>query len=94
MRSEEQRCEVAQSHVNETMSGMLKESKDYVVNSCSSISLTELKRLRDDDEYEEDTRVTSNPYVRFTKYKDNIEDTALKLATDNVKAAEQLEGDL
>ena len=37
--------------------------------------------------------MTSNHYVRMCKTKDNIEDQTLKTATDNIKMAEDLEGD-
>ena len=38
--------------------------------------------------------MTSNNYIKACKTKDGIEDETLKLATDNVKMAEDLEGDL
>ena len=76
------------------MAGVLKESKDYIIKSLGSISLTELKRLQNDEEFEEDTRQTSQPYVRMCKYKDGIEDATLKLAKDNLSSVEHLEGDL
>lgn len=43
------------------MSGMLKESKEYIIKSLHSISLTELKRMQADEEYEDDTLMTSQP---------------------------------
>jgi hypothetical protein len=53
---------------------MVKEAKDYVASSLASISLSELKRLGDDEEYSEDTLMTSNPYVKMRKHKDDQED--------------------
>ena len=38
--------------------------------------------------------MTSNNYIKACKTKDNIEDETLKLATNNIKMAEDLEGDL
>ena len=38
--------------------------------------------------------MTSSHYVKMCKKKDAIEDEALKLATENIKLAEDLEGDL
>ena len=38
--------------------------------------------------------MTSNNYIKACKTKDNIEDDTLKLATNNIKMAEDLEGDL
>ena len=50
--------------------------------------------MADDEEYQEDTRTTSTNYVRVCKAKDNIEDQALKTATENIRGAEDLEGDI
>lgn len=60
----------------------------------TSLSLTELKKLKEDSEYQEDTTMTSNLYVRFCKQKDGVEDQTLFTANKNIKAAEDLEGDL
>jgi len=38
--------------------------------------------------------MTSSHYVKMCKKKDAIEDEALKLATENIKMAEDLQGDL
>lgn len=85
---------MAEKQVSETMVGMLTESKEYTNKSLMSISLTELKRMQADDEYEDDTLMSSQPQVRLTKYKDNLEDATLKLAKDNLASVEHLEGDL
>lgn len=37
---------------------------------------------------------TSHAYMKMCRHEDNIVDQALKLANSNIKAAEQLEGDL
>ena len=55
--------------------------------------MTELKKLKEDDEYREDTRLTSDQYVRLCKKKDKIEDQSLELAKENIEDAEDLEGD-
>lgn len=94
MRSEEERGEAAEKFVNDSTAHMLKEMKEQAIASLSSISLTELKRLAEDEEYQEDTRTTSANYVRVCKVKDNLEDQTLKVATENLRTAEDLEGDL
>ena len=94
MRSEQERREAAEKQVSETMEAMLSETKVQMMNSVGSISLTELKRLAVDQEYEEDSRMTSNHYVTINKHKDGLEDQALRTATENIKQAEDLEGDL
>lgn len=38
--------------------------------------------------------MTSQHYTKMCKKQDSIEDQALKLATENIKVAEDLEGDL
>merc|ERR1719469_1838211 len=71
----------------------IKSAKEYINNSLASISLTELKRHADDDEYSDNTLMSSNAYLTMCKKKDGIEDETLKLANENIKLAEQLEQD-
>ena len=80
--------------VDDLTNELVKKSKEQVVSSLSSISLTELKKLTDDEEYREDTLMTSENYLRICKKKSTFEDQALKLSNENIKVAEQLEGDL
>jgi len=49
-----------------------------------SLSLTELKKLKEDPEYQEDATMTSQHYVKFCKQKDSIEDQTLFLANENI----------
>jgi len=51
MRTEQERREAVEQIANEKITKMLQESKDFAVNSLASISLTELKRLKDDEQY-------------------------------------------
>ncbi len=53
---------------------MVSESKEYVASSLASISLSELKRLGDDEEYAEDNMLTSNSYMKMRRLKDDAED--------------------
>jgi hypothetical protein len=73
---------------------MVTDAKDYVASSLASISLSELKRLGEDEQYGEDNLLTSNSYMRMRKLKDDAEDQALKLARENIQVAVDLEGDL
>ena len=93
IRTEQERRSAAERQVSDQTNSMVKESKEYAINSLTSLSLTELERLRDDEEYRDDSTMTSNHYVRMCKTKDNMEDQALKTATENIKMAEDLEGD-
>ena len=94
MRSEQERRDHAEQVTNQKTTKHLQESKDFAVNSLASISLTELQRLKDDNQYQEDFTMTSSHFVKMVKKVDQIEDEALKLATENVKLTEDLEGDL
>lgn len=51
MRSEQERRDAVEEMAHEKHTKMLQESKDFAVNSLASISLTELKRLKDDEQY-------------------------------------------
>ncbi len=73
---------------------MVSESKEYVASSLASISLSELKRLGDDEEYAEDNMLTSNSYMKMRRMKDDAEDQSLKLARENIQVAVDLESDL
>ncbi len=73
---------------------MVSESKEYVASSLASISLSELKRLGDDEEYAEDNMLTSNSYMKMRRLKDDAEDQSLKLARENIQVAVDLESDL
>ena len=94
IRTEQERVEAAEKDVDDRTSQLLNQSKEQIISSLQSISLTELQKLADDEEYQEDTRTTSTNYVRVCKAKDNIEDQALKTATENIRGAEDLEGDI
>ena len=49
IREEHERRDAAEKQVEEQTTSMVKESKEYALNSLTSLSLTELKRLRDDE---------------------------------------------
>ena len=94
VRSEQERRDHVEQFTTMKTNKNLQESKNFAVNSLTSISLTELQRLKADEQYSEDFTMTSSHYVKMCKKKDAIEDEALKLATENIKLAEDLEGDL
>ena len=48
MRSEQERKDVAEKQVDETIDKMLSASKDWVSNGMTSLSLTELRKLKED----------------------------------------------
>ena len=60
MRSEQERKDVAEKQVDETIDKMLSASKDWVSNGMTSLSLTELRKLKEDQQYKDDTTMTSN----------------------------------
>ena len=76
------------------ISKILADSQEWLSTGVMSLSLTELKKLKEDPEYQEDATMTSSLYVRFCKLKDGIEDQTLFTANENIKDAEDLEGDL
>ena len=93
MRDEDERKEAGENKIEEETVKQIASAKEYIKNSLDSISLTELKRLADDDEYSDDTLMTSNAFLTMCKKKDNVEDETLRLANENIKLAEQLEQD-
>ena len=93
MREEDERKEVGEKKIEEETVKQIASAKEYIKNSLDSISLTELKRLADDDDYSDDTLMTSNAFLTMCKKKDNVEDETLRLANENIKLAEQLEQD-
>ena len=93
MREEDERKEIGEKKIEEETVKQISSAKEYIKNSLDSISITELKRLADDDDYSDDTLMTSNAYLTMCKKKDHIEDETLRLATENIKFAEQLESD-
>ena len=74
MREEDVRKETAEKKISEQTSQQIAKAKEEISNSLASISLTELKRLADDDEYSEDTLLTSNAFMKMCKKKDGWED--------------------
>ena len=60
LRSEEERCLAAEKTVDELVSKGLEQSKDWIKTGLASLSLTELKELKEDPGYLDDTTLTSN----------------------------------
>ena len=87
MREEDERKEAATKKIQEATTSQIAKAKEEINASLASISLTELKRLADDDNYSDDTVMTSNAFLKMCKKKDGVEDEALKLANDNIKLA-------
>jgi|Transcript_2759 hypothetical protein len=87
MREEDERREVATKRIDEESASWIAKAKENISSSLASISLTELKRLADDDDYSDDTIMSSTIYLQMCKKKDGIEDETLKLATENIKLA-------
>ena len=56
--------------------------------------ITELQRLKDDEEYRNDTTFSMQVTMKMLKKKDMIEDKTAKKAKDNIDNAERLIGDI
>jgi len=93
MRSEQERRALVESEMEQQTQTRLRESKDALLSSLASISLTELRKLNDDDEYRRDSLLTSHASIKLLKQKESLEDQALRTANENIKLAEQLESD-
>ena len=93
MRSEQERRAQVESEMEQQTQIRLRESKDALLSSLASISLTELRKLNDDDEYRRDSLLTSHASIKLLKQKESLEDQALRTANENIKLAEQLESD-
>ena len=61
------------------------------METLSALPITELEKLKEDDQYNEDFRMTTPSYMSMCRKKDITEDKALKLAKENIEDAEKLE---
>jgi len=57
----------------------------------SQLSISELQRLQDDEQYREDMQLTYPEYVSFCEQKTAIEVRANELALQNIKMAEDFQ---
>ena len=61
------------------------------METLSALPMTELQKLNEDDQYNEDFRMTTPSYMAMCRKKDITEDKALTMAKENIEEADKLE---
>ena len=94
MRSESERREKVQQKADSLEEFKTDEAISKFLTGLESMPITELQRLKDDEEYRNDTTFSMQVTMKMLKKKDMIEDKTAKKAKDNIDNAERLIGDI
>ena len=79
-RDDDQRREIVEKKVDEMSHLKTGESVDLFLKALETMPLTELQKLRDDEQYRNDNMFTMPAIMKMQKKQDAIEDDAAKKA--------------
>ena len=91
MRTEAERRDYVKEKLEKYKEFQVSEVISQTMETLSALPISELQKLNEDDQYNEDFRMTTPSYMSMCRKKDITEDKAQKMAKENIEEAEKLE---